>query len=127
MATGQVGNVNDIPPGERLITKVGDQDVMVVNHKGDLYALSPKCPHLGLPMKTGEISDDGPCITCKFHGSKFQLSDGKCVEWSESVMGIPGTKALGNIIGKVGGEANSPATVFKLEVGDDGAITVDTA
>eukprot|EP00960_Hanusia_phi_P046864 758080-Hanusia_phi.AAC.1 len=38
--------------GERKITKVGDQDVMVVNHKGTVYALSPKCPHLGLPMKT---------------------------------------------------------------------------
>eukprot|EP00287_Rhodomonas_sp_CCMP768_P023913 CAMPEP_0202832852 /NCGR_PEP_ID=MMETSP1389-20130828/21794_1 /ASSEMBLY_ACC=CAM_ASM_000865 /TAXON_ID=302021 /ORGANISM="Rhodomonas sp., Strain CCMP768" /LENGTH=166 /DNA_ID=CAMNT_0049507117 /DNA_START=37 /DNA_END=537 /DNA_ORIENTATION=+ len=127
MASAEVGNVKDIPPGERLITKVGDDDVMVVNHKGDLYALSPKCPHLGLPMKTGEITDDGPCITCKFHGSKFKLTDGSCVEWSESVMGLPGTKAIGNLIGKVGGAKDSPATVYKLEVEESGAIIVDTA
>ena len=57
-----------MPVGERKVVKVGDEDVMVVNHKNTIYALSPKCPHLGLPMKTGEISDDGPCITCKFHG-----------------------------------------------------------
>jgi len=82
----QVGNINEIPAGERKVTKVGDnvsapglprqlpcgvvkvaglslqhrlplslsywQDVMVVNVKGKPYALSPKCPHLGLPMKT---------------------------------------------------------------------------
>ncbi len=36
----------------------------------------------------GEISDDGPCITCKFHGSKFKLTDGSCVNWSESVLGV---------------------------------------
>eukprot|EP00961_Rhodomonas_salina_P053773 721576-Rhodomonas_salina.3 len=65
MATGQVGNVNDIPPGERLITKVGDQDVMVVNHKGDLYALSPKCPHLGLPMKTVSINFRQRSVDCR--------------------------------------------------------------
>ena len=33
-------------------TRLCEQDVMVVNHKGNIYALSPKCPHLGLPMKT---------------------------------------------------------------------------
>lgn len=69
----QVGTVSELPPGERKSTKVGDEDVLVVNHKNTIYALSPKCPHLGLPMKTGEISDDGPCITCKFHGTESHL------------------------------------------------------
>ena len=98
---------------------------MVVNHKNTIYALSPKCPHLGLPMKTGEISDDGPCITCKFHGtalmliahdfcyfsqfftgSKFDLKTGKAVKWSESVLGLPGTQFLGNIVGNVSHHRN---------------------
>ena len=64
--------------------------VMVVNHKNTVYALSPKCPHLGLPMKTGAITDEagGPCITCKFHNSKFKLETGEATEWVSGVMGI---------------------------------------
>lgn len=64
--------------------------VMVVNHKNTVYALSPKCPHLGLPMKTGDITDEagGPCITCKFHNSKFKLETGEATEWVSGVMGI---------------------------------------
>ena len=76
-------------------------------------------------MKTGEISDDGPCITCKFHGtalmllahdfcyfsqfftgSKFDLKTGKAVKWSESVLGLPGTQFLGNIVGNVSHHRN---------------------
>ena len=64
--------------------------VMVVNHKNTVYALSPKCPHLGLPMKTVDITDEagGPCITCKFHNSKFKLETGEATEWVSGVMGI---------------------------------------
>jgi hypothetical protein len=33
-------------------------------------------------------------------GSKFDLKTGKAVAWSESVLGLPGTQFLGNIVGK---------------------------
>eukprot|EP00292_Cryptomonas_paramecium_P025341 CAMPEP_0113718038 /NCGR_PEP_ID=MMETSP0038_2-20120614/34937_1 /TAXON_ID=2898 /ORGANISM="Cryptomonas paramecium" /LENGTH=65 /DNA_ID=CAMNT_0000646055 /DNA_START=29 /DNA_END=223 /DNA_ORIENTATION=+ /assembly_acc=CAM_ASM_000170 len=65
------------------MVKIDDEDVLVLNHNNMVYALSPKCPHHGLPMKTGEISDAGPCITCKFHGSQFDLNTGKAVKWCE--------------------------------------------
>jgi nitrite reductase/ring-hydroxylating ferredoxin subunit len=34
-------------------------------------------------MNIGEITDGngGPCITCKFHNSKFKLENGEAVEW----------------------------------------------
>lgn len=35
-----------------LISTAWQQDVLVANVKGKVYAVSPKCPHLGLPMKT---------------------------------------------------------------------------
>jgi len=91
----QVGTTSGLPAGERTVTKVGvapptratahsgprdraqqlraalrsqvgDQDVMVVNNKNTIYALSPKCPHLGLPMKTGEITvrDEPTILVC---------------------------------------------------------------
>jgi nitrite reductase/ring-hydroxylating ferredoxin subunit len=44
-----MGSVSSVPAGERKI----EGEVMIVNHKNTIYALNPKCPHLGLPMKTG--------------------------------------------------------------------------
>ncbi|KAJ1490792.1 hypothetical protein T484DRAFT_1776315 [Baffinella frigidus] len=54
---------------------VDGEDVLVINDKNTVYAISPKCPHLGLSMKSGEINDDGsgPCITCKHHNSRFKF------------------------------------------------------
>lgn len=45
-----MGSVSSLPAGERKV----EGDVMVVNHKDTVYAICPKCPHLGLPMKTGK-------------------------------------------------------------------------
>ncbi len=50
----------------------------------------------------GEITDEagGPCITCKFHNSKFDLKTGKAVKWTTGVMGVENA-FIGNIMGKV--------------------------
>ena len=52
--------------------------------------------------RTGEITDEagGPCITCKFHNSKFNLETGKAVQWTTGVMGVENA-FIGNIMGKV--------------------------
>jgi nitrite reductase/ring-hydroxylating ferredoxin subunit/uncharacterized membrane protein len=51
--------------------------VMVVRHKGDVYALSEHCSHLGGPLHEGQI---GECtITCPWHESVFDLRDGALV------------------------------------------------
>jgi nitrite reductase/ring-hydroxylating ferredoxin subunit/uncharacterized membrane protein len=51
--------------------------VMVVRHRGELYALSEHCSHLGGPLHEGEIAD---CtVTCPWHESVFDLRDGSLV------------------------------------------------
>jgi nitrite reductase/ring-hydroxylating ferredoxin subunit/uncharacterized membrane protein len=51
--------------------------VMVVLHKGTVYALSEHCAHLGGPLHEGEVGD---CtITCPWHASVFDLRDGALV------------------------------------------------
>ncbi len=77
--------------------------VVVTKKEGKTYAFNNKCPHLGLSLKRGEItgSDDrhGVCVVCPYHKSKFSLEDGSCKVWSESILGIKGTEALGEKIG----------------------------
>ena len=56
----------------------------------------------------GEITDEagGPCITCKFHNSKFSLETGKAVQWTTGVMGVENA-FIGNIMGKVRRESEN--------------------
>ena len=113
------GTRSEIPDGERKILDTAEGAVIVTNQGGKLFAVNAKCPHLGLPMKTGEIgtgTNGQPTITCKFHNSKFQLEDGKCVSWCQGVMGLPGTGFLAGAMGKMGGKENSPATTYEVKV-----------
>lgn len=82
----EVGNINEIPNGERKIIDVDQNTIIVANIDGNYYAVNAKCPHLGLPMKTGEISSASgtPTITCKFHNSQFSLEDGSCKQWLDN-------------------------------------------
>ena len=121
-----VGALSDLPDGQRKVIDTPQGAVIVTNQAGKVYAVNAKCPHLGLPMKTGAIGPDAtgqPVITCKFHNSKFNLEDGKCITWCSGVMGIPGTEKVAGAMGKFGGKEKSPATVYPVEV-EDGQVYV---
>eukprot|EP00960_Hanusia_phi_P063555 765507-Hanusia_phi.AAC.3 len=72
MASTKVAKVNEIPSGERKMVKVGEQEVLLVNHENTLYALNPKCPHLGLSLKSIEprarlmMMDKGQSLRANF-------------------------------------------------------------
>lgn len=116
-----LSKVGEIKNGERKIIDINDKaaTVILTNMNGNYYAVNAKCPHLGLPMKTGEIEvgDNGvPTITCKFHNSKFQLNDGTCTEWCTGVLGIKNTGFFGDIMSNVGGERNTPAKTYTVMI-----------
>jgi nitrite reductase/ring-hydroxylating ferredoxin subunit/uncharacterized membrane protein len=56
---------------------VGDNDIVLVKHGEDIFALSATCPHLGGPLDEGKLVDDA--IECPWHGSQFALDDGHIV------------------------------------------------
>ena len=102
------GLLSEFPEGSRKVLDTSKGAVIVTNQQGVLYAINAKCPHLGLPMKTGEITTikgdsaaaataaavTTPILTCKFHNSQFRLDNGQCVSWCTGVMGIPGTEMV---------------------------------
>lgn len=75
----------------------------------------------------GVIAIEGgePTITCKFHNSKFALTDGKCKAWSESVFGIKGTEGIAGFVGGFGGAKGSPATVFPTSTSEEGIVSIE--
>jgi nitrite reductase/ring-hydroxylating ferredoxin subunit/uncharacterized membrane protein len=57
--------------------------VVVVKSGAALFALSARCTHAGGPLDEGEVADG--CLSCPWHGSRFQLVDGRPVHGPAAV------------------------------------------
>jgi nitrite reductase/ring-hydroxylating ferredoxin subunit/uncharacterized membrane protein len=70
-------NAMDLP--ERKLTRVDAAGMPVVlwREGEQMYALAATCSHLGGPLDEGSCQDG--TVTCPWHGSTFQLSDGAVV------------------------------------------------
>jgi cytochrome b6-f complex iron-sulfur subunit len=93
------GNVADLDEG--TLAKVEGAGVLVGRDAGGVYAMTAICTHLGCDMSTSSGEIDGDTLTCNCHGSTYDLSGGN-----------------------TGGPASAPLKHWKVEIGDDGAITV---
>jgi len=73
----RVGLVSDFPLGACKKVRVGNDDVVVANVDGGLYAITNSCTHRGGPLSEGELQ--GTLITCPWHGGQFDLTSGRAV------------------------------------------------
>jgi nitrite reductase/ring-hydroxylating ferredoxin subunit len=51
--------------------------VLIANLDGKFHAIGSVCTHLGGPLEKGTLEDR--VLTCPWHGSKFDVTDGKVV------------------------------------------------
>ncbi|MGN6032528.1 MAG: Rieske 2Fe-2S domain-containing protein [Thermomicrobiales bacterium] len=66
--------------GDGALTRVepDEGEPLVLLRQGDaVLAASATCTHVGAPLDEGER--DGTCVTCPWHGSVFDLTDGHVV------------------------------------------------
>ena len=91
----EVCPVEDLEPGEKLITDVDGlpHSVGVFNVDGEYYALANVCPHHLAPLCQGEITGvitasrvgeyelerEGEVVQCPWHGWQFDIADGTSV------------------------------------------------
>ncbi len=62
----------------------------VGNADGELFAVSRRCRHLYADLADGSIDSDG-CLTCPWHGSKYDVKTGRMVLGPQGVYAkIPG-------------------------------------
>jgi nitrite reductase/ring-hydroxylating ferredoxin subunit len=87
----QVGRVDELPPGSRVIVDIEGQSIGVFNVNGEFVAVLNVCPHelgpvcLGrvggttLPSLPGEYrwGREGEILACPWHGWEFDLLTGK--------------------------------------------------
>jgi len=56
---------------------VGDTPIVLVRHRGHVYALAERCAHQGGPLSEGSLEDG--TIVCPWHGSRFALDNGEVI------------------------------------------------
>ena len=75
----KIEGVKDLKRGEMKELKIDEIPVLIINYQGKLYAASNKCTHLGCKLSKGRLEEN--IISCPCHGSKFDITNGKLVEW----------------------------------------------
>ncbi len=67
----------DLKENKPTKAEVDGVAILLVKRKGEIYALSETCPHLGGPLSEGKLVGDA--IQCPWHGSELALEDGHVV------------------------------------------------
>ena len=72
----RVASLSDLPPGSLLaVETAAGERVCLVNHGGEVSALSDVCTHQAFPISAGELLEDG-MVECVWHGARFDCRSG---------------------------------------------------
>lgn len=99
-----------LPAGSRQVVKVEQQNLLLLNQDGTIYAVSNVCPHLKLPMAKGKITPEGE-IVCPWHRTAFKLCSGEVTAWT------PFPPVVGKVLGMIASEKNLDVFPTKVEEG----------
>jgi len=70
--------VDEVKPGESKLVELEGKSIALFNVDGTFYALDDACPHSGGPLSEGRLQ--GTRVTCSWHGSIFDVTDGKVLD-----------------------------------------------
>ena len=87
-----MSNEVEVGPASQLIpgTVLGAGRYAVGNSNGELFAVTRRCRHLMADLADGTIDAEG-CLTCPWHGSKYDTSTGRMVRGPQGIFAkIPG-------------------------------------
>lgn len=77
MTWHEVAKTSDVPEGEALQVKVGDEPIAIYNLNGAFYATHDVCTHAQAHLSDGYI--DGECVECPLHAGVFHIPTGKAM------------------------------------------------
>ena len=73
----RIAGVMELEPHGQFSKWVGDHDIVVFRHDGDIKALSNICPHFGGPVGYHQMKDG--VFTCLWHNYRFEAASGRCL------------------------------------------------
>jgi nitrite reductase/ring-hydroxylating ferredoxin subunit len=95
---------------QRLEVQVEGHKILLLEHGGKIYAMLGKCPHMGMSLKKGKITE-GKDIVCPLHHSVFSLETGAVKDWA------PWPPVVGKLLGAVKPEQPLHVYATKVEAG----------
>lgn len=79
-----VGRVEDLPPGRGATVELDNgRELALYNIAGEFHAIENFCPHKGAPLADGAIR--GYAVECDWHGWRFDVRTGACLNNSTTV------------------------------------------
>ena len=110
----EIGKTAEFEDGVMKEVRAKEYEVLVVRIGDDYYAADARCPHMRARLSQGKLK--GTVVTCPFHGSKFDLKDGRVLNW----VGMGGLALKAAALFKL----PKPLGIYKVEIEDD-SVFVD--
>jgi nitrite reductase/ring-hydroxylating ferredoxin subunit len=120
MARVEVASSVEVREGSLHAARVGQRSLLLTRIQGKVHAIENRCPHLGLSLARGKLSDG--TIRCPFHGSRFDICSGRNLDWVNSVGGLPLPEWSRKLVAL--GKQPQPLTVFQASE-DKGTVYVE--
>jgi len=76
----EVCSSTDIPNGGMKAFSIRGREILLARIDDSLYAASDICPHMKGRLSKGSLK--GTVVTCPRHASRFDLKDGRSVQWT---------------------------------------------
>lgn len=73
----KVAEVGELSPGDMKMVEVGDDQIMLANVAGNIYACDNVCTHAFFLLAGGDL--DGEQVECPLHGSVFNVTTGEAI------------------------------------------------
>jgi nitrite reductase/ring-hydroxylating ferredoxin subunit len=77
LAWHEVSKTADVPEGEALQVRVGNQPIAIYRINGQFYATQDICTHAHAHLTDGYV--EGDCVECPLHAGIFHIPTGKPV------------------------------------------------
>ncbi len=107
-----VAKTADLKDGTMKEYKLGEKEIFVARAGDKYYAADNICPHTGGKLGQGKL--EGIIVTCPRHASKFDLTDGRVVRWTDWT----GIKASVSKLFR----APRPITVYPVKIEGDNIL-----
>jgi nitrite reductase/ring-hydroxylating ferredoxin subunit len=113
--------LDELPPNSMRGVTIADTPVLLVHEGNQVYALEPRCGHMGGPLAEGTLQ--GHVVTCPWHGSQYDARTGRALRGPYR---IPGVSRL--LTGLAKPRTTYPARIVSdhVEVDLDGATRAST-
>ncbi len=84
----RVARLADVQARGCMVVQVDGHTLALFAHKGQVYAVDNRCPHMGFPLDRGTVNDG--ILTCHWHHARFDLASGGTFDlWADDVPAFP--------------------------------------